>query len=723
MSEAARLDADASPGPDPGPPCDTTSGSDDVLGAYWSALERGEAADLDSWLGIATVRDGDEVVVTMLNTLRLLHRHRARIQPDGRGSHAAESVPTISMEYQTEPNRPGQDSVSLPDAAWLAARDLSYLGPLGAGGMGAVFLAWHGGLKREVIVKVARDPSQDMRFRREIEIQVRLGGHPSLAVVHTAGEYAGRPCLVAEHVVGVDLRKLVSAQGPLPINKACAYMRQAALGLEHAHSRGVVHRDVKPANLVRSDEDGAVRVIDWGLAKVVDGTGRGDEMTSPGTVLGTRNYCAPEQFEDAAEATHQSDLYSLGCTFYELLCGYPPFVGHADLVRAHFREAVPPLPPELGVPPAIEKVVRRLLHKRSQDRYASAAEFIGALDATLAGRPVAGPGSKWIGVGLAGVSLLAAGLAVANWLLPWEGRSPEGSKVAGPEIGRTPNPGISAGIPSITVNSVGMALALVPGGEFVMGTNRAEHGQVEGPAHLVRISKRFLVGKYEVTQGEYEAVIGFNPSHFAPNGKGAERVRNEDARRLPVETVSWGDAIKFCNALSGREMLSPYYKIIDLARGNVLRLGGTGYRLPTEAEWEYACRAGTTGRYCFGEGDTGDDTELGHRLGEYSWHSGNSDDRTHEVGKKRPNTLGLYDMNGNVNEWVWDGFAPDYYRQSPIADPQGPDDVWKVEPHNRINRFGSFASYVEVQRNTSRHHTGPLWQSETIGFRVVRNLE
>ena len=198
---------------------------------------------------------------------------------------------------------------------------------------------------------MARDPALDARFRREIAIHARLGGHPHIAVVRTAGEHEGRPYLVLDHVVGVDLRKLVADRGPLPYREACGYAVQAARGLGHAHERGVVHRDVKPANLVLSHEDRAVRVIDWGLARDGGRDGRGDEdLTRSGVALGTFSYAAPEQLIDPAAASPRSDLYSLGCTLHELLTGRPPFAGRPDLILAHARDPVPPLPPELGVP-------------------------------------------------------------------------------------------------------------------------------------------------------------------------------------------------------------------------------------------------------------------------------------------------------------------------------------------------------------------------------------
>ena len=162
-----------------------------------------------------------------------------------------------------------------------------------------------------------------------------------------------------------------------------------------------------------------------------------------------------------------------------------------------------------------------------------------------------------------------------------------------------------------------MKLVLIPAGEFLMGSPDSDKDAEddEKPQHRVRITRPFYLGA-RGDQGQYRAVTGENPSHF----KGSDD--------LPVEKVSWNDAIAFCNKLSEREGLKPYYQF-----GAVARSGGEGYRLPTEAEWEYACRAGSTTRYSFG-----DDAAS---LGEYAWFNGNSGSKTHPVGQKRPNAWGL----------------------------------------------------------------------------------
>jgi hypothetical protein len=274
--------------------------------------------------------------------------------------------------------------------------------------MGEVYLAWHEILNDEVVVKVSQAPAMEARFRHEIELQHKLGAHPQIVAVKTAGQFEGRYYLMMEYVPGVDLGRYVAAHGPLPWPEACASIRQAALGLAHAHDRGLVHRDLKPRNLIRTEGDGSIKILDWGLARRLDRASADEDarLTQPDRILGTPDYIAPEQIGNSATAGPASDLYSLGCTLYELLTGCPPFHDHANKLLAHLESPIPALPPELGVPDGVERVLRRLLAKRAKDRYGSAREFEEALGEAVRGVEESGHPQPWIWR-LAG---LAAGL-------------------------------------------------------------------------------------------------------------------------------------------------------------------------------------------------------------------------------------------------------------------------------------------------------------------------
>ncbi len=203
--------------------------------------------------------------------------------------------------------------------------------------------------------------------------------------------------------------------------------------------------------------------------------------------------------------------------------------------------------------------------------------------------------------------------------------------------------------PGRYVAAGGIEFRLIPAGEFEMGSadSDREADADEKPQHPVRITRPFYLGAYEVTQGQYRAVTGKSPSRFQ---------RSDD---LPVEQVSWNDAIMFCNSLSEQEGLKPYYR-----SGTSELSGGDGYRLPTEAEWEYACRAGA-------RRDSASALTPG-KLDEHAWYGGNSENQTHPVGQMRPNAFGLYDMIGNVFEWCQDLYDAEYYEDSPPVDPDGP---------------------------------------------------
>ena len=229
------------------------------------------------------------------------------------------------------------------------------------------------------------------------------------------------------------------------------------------------------------------------------------------------------------------------------------------------------------------------------------------------------------------------------------------------------------------LNTIGMQFKLLPGGTFTMGeggTGDEITGAIE--AHKVTLTKPFELGVYEVTQQQYEKVMGKNPSKFK-------------APQNPVEMVTWDDAVEFCRRLS--ELPA------EKSAGHV-------YRLPTEAEWEYACRAGTTTKYSFGDSES--------QLGDYGWYDKNSGGTTHPVGGKKPNGWGLYDMHGNVWEFCSDWYGS--YPSGSTTDPTG-----AASGSLRVIRGGGWSDYSDYCHSANRDRYSPGLRNFILGFRVLRS--
>jgi formylglycine-generating enzyme required for sulfatase activity len=239
----------------------------------------------------------------------------------------------------------------------------------------------------------------------------------------------------------------------------------------------------------------------------------------------------------------------------------------------------------------------------------------------------------------------------------------------------------------------GLTMVLIPAGEFEMGDNNGDPD--EKPAHEVQVSP-FCMDTHEVTQKAYEALMQQNPS----KSKGPDK---------PVDQVDWYHAVLFCNMRSLKEGLKPCYDTKTLA----CDFDANGYRLPTEAEWEYACRAGTRDKYSFGND--------GAKLKNYAWFKANAGQATHPVGQKAPNPWGLYDMHGNVAEWCHDFYSETFYLQSPAKDPHGPASGDKC-----VLRGGSWRTSEDGCRSPARNSetlrfADACFGSDACGFRCVRS--
>jgi serine/threonine protein kinase len=313
---------------------------------------------------------------------------------------------------------------------------------LGAGGMGAVYKAEHQLMERMVALKVIKpqlvdSPIMAERFRREVKAAARLA-HPNIVTAYDAEQAGSSHFLVMEFVEGTSLDKLVAEKGPLPVDQACDFIRQAALGLQHAFERGMIHRDIKPHNLMLTPA-GQVKVLDFGLARfalenapaatlpkaptptvvAAEKTSSGS-LTETGMVMGTPDFLAPEQARDAHQADIRADIYSLGCTLYYLLAGHAPFAGETtlDKLLAHAEQTAVPLTNERpNIPPALAKVVERMMAKEPAQRFQKPVEVAQAL-APFIPEPPASPQGKrrflTIAAAVAVPSLLV-GVAVYLW--------------------------------------------------------------------------------------------------------------------------------------------------------------------------------------------------------------------------------------------------------------------------------------------------------------------
>ncbi|MHC6201932.1 formylglycine-generating enzyme family protein [Breznakiellaceae bacterium SP9] len=250
--------------------------------------------------------------------------------------------------------------------------------------------------------------------------------------------------------------------------------------------------------------------------------------------------------------------------------------------------------------------------------------------------------------------------------------------------------GQESGESSVVTAAVPANMVLVPAGTFSMGSTNGESD--EQPVHQVSISKPFLMGKYPVTQKEWIAVMGSNPGYWKGD-------------TLAVEDLSWFDAVEYCNKRSQKEGLTPVYS----GSGDTITcsFNANGYRLPTEAEWEWAAKGG-------GKDFIVTEYSGSNHAGTVAWYRDNSGGRTHEVGTKAPNSLGLYDMSGNVWEWCWDWFGD--YSSADQTDPLG-----AASGSDRVLRGGSWRNHAANLRSANRYSTAPVGRYANVGFRVVRS--
>ncbi|MBD2141796.1 SUMF1/EgtB/PvdO family nonheme iron enzyme, partial [Anabaena sp. FACHB-1250] len=401
-------------------------------------------------------------------------------------------------------------------------------------------------------------------------------------------------------------------------------------------------RDIKPENIIRS-KTGQLFLIDFGVSKETSGT----ILTRVGTVTGTPGYAPPEQFRGMVY--HSSDLYSLAVTCVRLLTGHFQEADGADKLF-DTRKMQWQWQKYVSLSQELTTVLETMLQDIPTRRYDSAAEVLAAL-----------ANKKTI-------------------VIPTPTNPPK------PPANINVNINPQSSFTEDLGKGIKLEMIAIPGGTFWMGSpaNEAERGDNESPQHQVTVPS-FFMGKYPLTQAQYQAIIGDNPSGFKGNNR-------------PVETVSWDDAVTFCQKLSQKT--------------------GKNYRLPSEAEWEYACRAGTKTPFSFGDNIT---TDLVNYNGNYPYKSapkGKCRDQTTDVGTFPPNAFGLYDMHGNVWEWCEDDWHENYIN----APTDG--NAWNSRSGSNIKliRGGSWHFNAWLCRAAARDRGSRGLRYYYCGFRVVSSF-
>jgi formylglycine-generating enzyme required for sulfatase activity len=674
---------------------------------------------------------------------------------------AAELGRLIVHRDRTEPWRPSSlDPIAGARPSELPEQFGRYriIQRLGQGGMGSVYMAEDTRLGRRVALKVPDlGPSDGLEARQRFLEEARTAAtldHPYLCPVFDAGEIDGRLYLTMAYIEGQSLAALIGSDG-WPARQAAALVRNLALAMQEAHAKNVIHRDLKPANImIRSgDPAGEPVIVDFGLAR--RGHAGEARLTRTGQVLGTIGAMAPEQIRgDAREVGPACDIYALGVMLYELLTGRQPFEGKGLAIVGRILTQTPVSPTTIrpDLDPRLEAICLKAMARRIGDRHASMAELAAVLGGFLddRGAPVARvskPKARrrlWFALTLAAgfsTALLGGVVHELNRPAPRTVRLPQAAYTV-PKPKAEPE---SSASPRELRNSVGMTLVRIPAGEFMMGM-ASEASQdlrrfVEGrgdvgwfdqqfraaPVHRVTLTRPWLMGATEVTIGQFRKFVeatGYVTTAeqygFGNSGETTIDARVSDAMKQmnwrtpgyavtddsPVSQVSWNDAVAFCNWLSEQENLKPCYRH-DAETGWSLAAGGNGYRLPTEAEWEYACRAGAP--------DEPTSAERLAWLQERAWFDANSRAGASPVARKPPNDFGLFDMRGNVFEWCHDWYDAGSYLRSPSRDPAGP-----ATGDNRVQRGGGWPYEAVHCHAAFRTWAGPLSRADHRGFRVVR---
>ncbi|NEN93700.1 MAG: SUMF1/EgtB/PvdO family nonheme iron enzyme, partial [Okeania sp. SIO3H1] len=497
-------------------------------------------------------------------------------------------------------------------------------------------------------------------FAQEAERLDSLGRHPQIPELLAYFTQDNRQYLVQEFIDGQNLKQELELSGTFDERQIWELLKSLLPVLEFIHSRQVIHRDIKPENIIRRRKDNQLLLVDFGAAKYATKTA----LAVTGTVIGSAGYAAPEQA--LGKATFASDIYSLGVTSIHLLTQVEPF----DLFDVSEGEWVWREYLKFTVSDEVAQLLDKMIMGATKKRFQNVGEILSVVNPKYQKKINSIYKQKKFPIFTKevakGETFTFEVVTVNN-----SGKIIKGTQRSARQ--KIEDLG----------NGIKLEMVYIPGGGFLIGSPKNEAGRTdkESPQRQVTLQP-FCMSKYPITQDQYLVIMGENPSYF----KGGKR---------PVERVTWHNATEFCQRLSQKTRKT--------------------YRLPSESQWEYACRAGTTTPFYFGPTIT---TDLVNYNGKYTYGNapkGKYREHTTDVGSFPPNAFGLYDMHGNVDEW-----CQDIWHNSYEGIPTD-DSTWESNENSQLRVLcgGSWNDYPWWCRSADRDWDNTNISINNVGFRVV----
>ncbi len=551
----------------------------------------------------------------------------------------------------------GLDARNLSEGTQLDNGRYTILEKLGEGAFGVVYKAsdsnYEGDLKALKVIYSENysDRLVMHKLKSEARNMIKIN-HPNVVRLYDIHFQGEMKFLDMEYVDGGDLVGLMLKCPDYKIaeDKVWDLAIQIAKGMQAIHKQNLIHQDLKPENILLTN-DGQVKITDFGISEHFRSSKSRIEETN---IKGTYVYASPEQLI-GKNVGKEADVWSFGTTLYHILTGETLYSGNTSgdvitQIKLRSYESVD------YASEKINNLLSKCLKRDYKERLKDFGEVVNIINS---------------------VEISNKNLATKKTSTKPESQA-ETKKQAFNKDSNDPEGLIIDG------------MVFVQGGTFQMGSKNGDSD--EKPVHSVALNN-FYIGKYQVTQAEYESVMGKNPSYHTGDN-------------MPVESVSWYDIAEYCNKKSLLEELTSCYT--GSGKDMKCDFSANGYRLPTEAEWEYAARGGDKSK---GYKYSGSDD-----IGKVAWYIGNSGSKTHSVGQKQENELDLYDMSGNVWEWCWDWYEKKYYKNSPKNNPKGPSSG--IEAVLRGGSWFNYAYYCRVSYRNKYHRDNSYYG--VGGFRIVR---